>query len=116
MSDLPNWALPETSTPATRTAEPAAPAAPSPVIARYLTVGGMLDGRATVDITTEVDGDPSTPYRAKATCTATLCGWQEFDYADRHHGNFDRALHLVQQAAQDHASTCRAMVDPGGAT
>lgn len=84
---------------------------PDGVEARYLTVGG-----ATVDITTEdTSDDPAVPYKAEATCTATLCDWRQADYADRHHGNFDRARHLIKQAAQDHASTCRAMAKPGGA-
>lgn len=85
---------------------------PEGVLARYLSVGG-----ATVDITNEEPGNEE-PY-AEANCLG--CSWRSVTCWDDLSGFLSlsaaarSALEAAGAAAQDHASTCRAMPKPGGA-
>ncbi|MCX5431883.1 hypothetical protein OHU11_29990 [Streptomyces sp. NBC_00257] len=82
---------------------------PEGVLARYLTAG-----KATVDITFARGED------LRATCQGERChwrgeGWSETVYSDSAETverKIDDALPPLQQEAQAHAETCRAMPRP----
>lgn len=100
---------------------------PEDTIARYLTVAGSFDGRAAVDVSqvqeetrrhpTLSGGEKDVRYAA-CTATCTGCGGtKKVETIKSGHGRTQdaRVLQDAKDWAQDHASVCRAMVEPGGA-
>lgn len=122
MSDLPNWALAETSTPPTRTAEPAAPAAPSPVIARFLTLGGATVELRATRFTTHYTHQ-GRPYVSDTAHEVNGFTWYCHGCDDNGYNSnsllYGETQYLPSEAdrarndANGHAGTCRAMPNPG---